>query len=104
MVMGPVRLCSESEVVDNSVQHFLVEGRLILLGKLAGRYYALDERCTHRGGPLSEGTLESGVITCPWHFGQFDIVTGEVRGPPPEEPLKTYGIRIEDANILISLP
>jgi CDP-4-dehydro-6-deoxyglucose reductase/3-phenylpropionate/trans-cinnamate dioxygenase ferredoxin subunit/anthranilate 1,2-dioxygenase ferredoxin subunit len=81
----------------------VIQGREILLGKFAGKYYALDERCTHRGGPLSEGTLEGGVITCPWHFGQFDIVTGEVRGPPPQEPLKSYELRVEGADILISI-
>ena len=73
------------------------------MGKVAGKYYALNERCTHRGGPLSEGTLEDGIVTCPWHFGQFDLVTGEVRGSPPEEPLKSYELRVEGANIFISI-
>ncbi len=52
-----VRLCSETDVVETSVRRFVVEGRRILLGKFAGKYYALDERCTHRGGHLSEGAL-----------------------------------------------
>lgn len=73
------------------------------MGKIAGKYYALNERCTHRGGPLSEGTLEDGIVTCPWHFGQFDLVTGEVRGSPPEESLKSYELRVEGANIFISI-
>jgi nitrite reductase/ring-hydroxylating ferredoxin subunit len=87
--LGLVRLCSESDVLDNSIRRFVVEGKEILLGKVAGRYYALDDRCTHRGGPLSEGALEGGIVTCPWHFGQFDLETGEVKSPPPEEPLKS---------------
>jgi nitrite reductase/ring-hydroxylating ferredoxin subunit len=102
MVM--VRLCSESDVVENSVRRFVVEGREILLGKFAGKYYALDESCTHRGGPLSEGAFDDGVITCLWHFGQFDLETGEVRGSPPSEPLKTFENRVEGADILISMP
>jgi nitrite reductase/ring-hydroxylating ferredoxin subunit len=89
--------------VDNSVRRFVVEGKEILVGKLAGRHYALDEKCTHRGDPLSEGSLEGGVITCPWHYGQFDLAIGEARGPPPAEPLKSYELRVEGADILISL-
>ena len=73
------------------------------MAKVAGRYYALDDRCSHRGGPLSEGTLEGGVVTCPWHFGKFDLETGEVKGPPPIEPLRTYEVRVESGNVLISI-
>jgi nitrite reductase/ring-hydroxylating ferredoxin subunit len=98
-----VRLCSESDVVENWVRRFVVEGKEILVGKLRGKYHALDERRTHRGGPLSEGSLEDGVITCPWHYGQFDLATGEVRGPPPAEPLKSYELRVEGSDILVSI-
>jgi len=63
--LGLVRLCSESDVVDNSIRRFVVEGREILLVKIAGKYYALDSKCTHRGGPLSEGTLKDRMITYP---------------------------------------
>ena len=101
--MVTVRLCSESDIVNESVRRFVAAGTEILVGKLAGKYYALDERCTHRDGPLSEGSLEGGVITYPWHYGQFDLATGEVRGPPPAEPLKSYELRVEGADILISI-
>ena len=89
--------------MDNSVRRFVVEGKEILVGKLAAKYYALDERCTHRGAPVSEGSLEGGVVTSPWHYVQFDLATREVRGPPPAEPLKSYELRVEGADILISI-
>jgi len=89
--------------MDNSVRRFVVEGKEILVGKLAGKYYAIDERCTHRGGPLSKRSLEGGVITCPWHYGQFDLATREVRCPTPAAPLKTQELRVEEADILISI-
>jgi nitrite reductase/ring-hydroxylating ferredoxin subunit len=98
-----LKLCSESDIVDDSVRRFVAEGKEILVGKLAGKYYALDEGCTHRGGPLSEGSLEGGVITCSWHYVQFDLATSEVRGPPPADPLKSYELRVEVADILISI-
>ncbi len=101
--MALIRVCSESEIEDNSLCRFVVEGKDILLAKYEGKVYALDEKCTHREGPLSEGTLEDGVIVCPWHFGQFDLVTEKVRGPPPAEPSRSYQIQLEGAVIFISL-
>ena len=86
------------------VRLFVVEGREILSGRFAGNYYALDERYTHRGGPLSEGSLNGSFVKCPWHLGQFDLETREVRGSLPSEPLKTYEIRVEGADILRSTP
>jgi len=103
MELVMIRLCSGSNIVDNSVRRFVVEGKEILVGKTAGKYYALDERCTHGGGPLSEGSLDGGIITCPWHYGQFDLATGEVRSPPPAEPLKSYELRVEGTDIFISI-
>src|SRR5437867_10350905 len=83
-----VRVWSESDVGENSVRRFVVEGREILLGKFAGKYYAPDEKCTHRGGPLSEGVFDGGVIKCLWHFRQFDLKSGEVRGSPPRRTVE----------------
>jgi glycine betaine catabolism B len=69
-----------------------------------GQFYALSEKCTHRGGPLSEGTVEDSVITCPWHFGQFDLKTGSVVGPPASEPLKKYDLEIRNGTLYVLTP
>jgi nitrite reductase/ring-hydroxylating ferredoxin subunit/uncharacterized membrane protein len=53
---------------------------------------AFDDRCTHRGGPLSDGALVDGVVQCPWHGSQFDVATGEVICGPADEPIRTYPI------------
>lgn len=84
------------------MRRFVVIGREILLARHENEFYSLGERCTHRGGPLSEGTLERGVITCPWHFGQFDVKTGKVVGPPPFEPLEKFEVKVENGAIYIS--
>ena len=62
-------------------------GAEILVARIGGQFYALSERCTHRGGALSEGAMDIGVVTCPWHFAQFNLETGQVVGPPASEPL-----------------
>jgi glycine betaine catabolism B len=69
-----IRLCSVEDVPEASLKRFIIEGDEILLATFRGQYYALDERCTHRGGPLSEGSLEEGTVKCPWHFGQFSLI------------------------------
>ncbi len=81
-----------------------VDGLELLLAHYEGQFFALGEKCTHRGGPLSEGTLEDGVVTCPWHFGQFDIKTGRVLGPPPPEPLQKFELKVEEGVVLVSVP
>jgi 3-phenylpropionate/trans-cinnamate dioxygenase ferredoxin component len=95
-------VCSVKDTQEGSLKRFLVEGEEILVVRLKGEYYALEERCTHRGGPLSEGSLEGGYITCPWHFGQFVIATGEVASPPPTLSLKTRKVKIENGSVFVS--
>lgn len=51
---------------------------------------AFQDRCTHKGGPLSDGALICGTVQCPWHGSQFDVHTGEVKCGPAEEPIATY--------------
>ena len=92
------------EIPEKSMRRFTVNGREVLLARYESQFYVLSDRCTHRGGPLSEGTLEEGAITCPWHFGQFDVKTGQVLGPPPSEPLQKYEVRVENGTVLVSTP
>ena len=55
--------------------------RRVALFNAAGTCYAIDDTCTHRGGPLLEGTLENDVVTCPWHGARFCVRDGQVQGP-----------------------
>jgi len=97
-----IRLCSVEEVSEASLKRFIVDGEEILLARFKGQYYALDEGCTHRGGPLSEGTLEDGAITCPWHYGQFNLSTIQAMSPPPTTPLKIFKVRVENGSVFVS--
>lgn len=54
----------------------LPDGRQIALFNLEGKIFALDNACPHMGGPLGEGEIEDGCVTCPLHAWQFDIKTG----------------------------
>ena len=75
-------------------------GSAVLVGavavfNVAGRVCAAQAKCTHRGGPLNEGTLDGSTVTCPWHGSQFNVCTGAVMRGPAREPLKTYRVILE---------
>lgn len=53
---------------------------------------------------MSEGAVERGAVTCPLHYGQFDLRTGEAVGPPASERLRFYEVKLVDGSVFISLP
>jgi nitrite reductase/ring-hydroxylating ferredoxin subunit/uncharacterized membrane protein len=64
----------------------------IAVGHTEDGYAAFQDRCTHRGGPLSDGVLICGTVQCPWHGSQFDVKTGEVKCGPAEKAIKVYPV------------
>jgi uncharacterized protein YbjT (DUF2867 family)/nitrite reductase/ring-hydroxylating ferredoxin subunit len=75
-------------------------GSVLLLGDVAvfnveGGFCATQARCTHRQGPLSEGTLDGSTVTCPLHGAQFNVWTGVVLRGPAKDPLKTYAVTVD---------
>lgn len=76
----------------------------IALFNVAGRLYAIDNRCSHANGPLCEGELEGSVVTCPWHGSQFDLETGQPLQPPANRPLQVHPIRVIDGSVYLASP
>ncbi|HWP57667.1 MAG TPA: Rieske (2Fe-2S) protein [Candidatus Acidoferrales bacterium] len=67
--------------------------REILLAKVAGRVYAIDNACGHSGYPLSRGKLDGYTVTCRWHNARFDVRTGEVIAPGADiKPVKRFEV------------
>jgi nitrite reductase/ring-hydroxylating ferredoxin subunit/uncharacterized membrane protein len=64
----------------------------IVVARTEKGHVAFQDRCTHRGGPLSDGVLICGTVQCPWHGSQFDVHTGEVKCGPGERKIATYEI------------
>lgn len=59
-----------------------VDGRHVAVFRLGDELHALDNMCLHRGGPLCEGPVENGVVTCPWHGWSYEIRTGTMVQDP----------------------
>ncbi len=79
------------------------DGKEIALFNCDGEYYAIDNDCTHIGGPLCEGEINGETVTCPWHGAEFNIRTGEVLGPPADENVNSYRVHVEGGRILIEI-
>jgi nitrite reductase/ring-hydroxylating ferredoxin subunit/uncharacterized membrane protein len=62
----------------------------VVVARTEDGYVAFADRCTHKGGPLSDGALICGTVQCPWHGSQFDVHSGEVKCGPAERSIKTY--------------
>ena len=80
-----------------------VGGKHIALFNVEGNYYAIDDTCTHKGGPLSDGKVTDGKVTCPWHGGTFDVITGEAVGPPAPIGVSRYNVRVVGDDIEIEV-
>ena len=80
-----------------------VQGKKIAIFKVDGKFYALDNSCGHRGGPLSEGSLDGNAVACPWHGFVFDVTTGNCATNPALQQ-STYKIKVEGSDLLVEIP
>ena len=78
-----VKVASISELEVGSCKTVEVNGKAIALFNVDGQVFALDNACLHQGGPLGEGMLEGEVVTCPWHFWEFNVRTPARRSEVP---------------------
>lgn len=85
-----------SAVAEGEARAFTVEGRELVLCKVDGEVCALAGICTHEDLPLDGGTVEDGVLTCPWHGAKYDVRTGRVLALPAVRPLRVYRARVEE--------
>ena len=97
-----VKVGQTSDVPSGEGKTFEIEGKGIAVFNVDGTFYALDNTCCHRGGPLGEGYLEGQVVTCPWHGWRFDVTTGQSPVNPAGK-VPAYPLKIEGTDILVEL-
>ena len=81
-----------------------IDGQVITIAKIDQDFYAFQEFCTHRYGPLSEGGFQDFKVQCPWHNSCFDVRTGKVTQGPAKVDLKTFKIEMRDGKVAVGLP
>ncbi len=98
-----VKLCDKTILTVRELKSFKIKGQEILAVNLVDKIYCLAGRCTHAGAPLAEGALDGEVLTCPWHYSQFNVTNGSVLRGPAYKPLKTYRVEERENSVFIDL-
>lgn len=80
-----------------------VKGRSVAVFNVGGTFYAVENVCTHDGGPLVEGDLDGFEVECPRHGARFDVRTGRPLCLPAFEPIETYTVKVEGDDVLIEI-
>ena len=101
--MALVRVASTSEVAPGHVRVFSAGDKSIALANLNGKFYAVDNLCTHDNGPLGEGRIDRNTIECPRHGARFDVQTGAVKALPAVRPIKTYRVEVEGEEVKVDV-
>lgn len=108
--MDYVEIAKTEEIPVGNMKAFVIQGNDILVVNYQGKYYALNNKCTHMKGELAKGKIEGKIITCPRHGSKFDITTGKCvsRAKIFFITMKTkyeprYEVRVEGNSIKIGL-
>lgn len=101
--MARVRVAQVSSVAAGEGCVVDAGGRSLALFNVAGTYYAIDNACAHRGGPLGEGDLDGRIVICPWHGWRWDVTTG-ANANNPAVKMACFPVSLENDEIYVDLP
>ena len=80
-----------------------VDGQTLALFNVDGTFYAIDNTCSHVGGPLGDGALIGNEVTCPLHGAQFDVTCGKALSGPARGDVKSFPVSLEGDDVLVEL-
>jgi nitrite reductase/ring-hydroxylating ferredoxin subunit/DMSO/TMAO reductase YedYZ heme-binding membrane subunit len=98
---GFVKVCDVNDIMEDRAKMFCVEDERIAVFKTGGKLFAVNNVCKHQNGPLGEGKVLDGCITCPWHGYQYLPHNGQ--SPPPfKEKVSTYDVKLTGTEVWIN--
>jgi 3-phenylpropionate/trans-cinnamate dioxygenase ferredoxin component len=104
MTTRPVTVARTTDIKPGELAAFDVQGLRIAVANANGRFFAIDDTCTHEQCSLTEeGTLDGTVVTCGCHGAQFDVTTGQVLAGPAVEPVTAYPLRVDQGELVIEI-
>jgi nitrite reductase (NADH) small subunit len=92
-----------SELGPGEMKLVEVDGTDVVVANVEGRFCAFGNLCPHEDGPLVEGELDGNIVTCPWHFTEFNVLTGEVVEGLTDEPIPVYEVRVEGDEVKVAV-
>jgi nitrite reductase (NADH) small subunit len=97
-----IKVAARGDVPEGTGKTVEAGGRQIALFNASGKFYAIDNTCKHRGGPLGEGELDGTSVTCPWHGWEYDITTG-ANLDDANVKVGCYPVKIEGDDVLVEV-
>ena len=97
------RVCKVTDLPDPGKTVVEIGDRLVAVFHVDGEFWAVDDLCTHDGGPLANGQLDGHTIICPRHGARFDIRTGRVLSMPATRDIAAHEVKLEDGGVWIRL-
>jgi len=97
-----VKVANASELKPGQGRAVAANGVEIALFNVDGNFYAIDNTCSHRGGPLGEGVLDGDIVTCPWHGWRYSVKTG-VSAVMPSVSVKSFEVKVEGDDVLVNV-
>ncbi|MEK6902061.1 MAG: Rieske 2Fe-2S domain-containing protein [archaeon] len=101
--MPAQRIGSITDVPEGKSKLFTVNNTPIGVFHVNEKWFAIYDKCSHRGGMLHEGERDGTVVSCPIHGAQFDITTGQNLSPPAPSPVKAYKIWVEGNDLILEI-
>ena len=98
-----VRVARTAEVPAGQAKVVQAQGQRLALSNVEGSYYAIEDLCTHDGGPLGEGMLIGPLLECPRHGARFDVKTGRPVTLPAVIPVKTFPVKITGDEVWVEI-
>jgi 3-phenylpropionate/trans-cinnamate dioxygenase ferredoxin subunit len=93
-----------SDHADGEMREFTEVGEYgIVVCRVAGRLYAIEDHCSHADTPLSDGALRGAMVVCPLHGAQFDVRDGTHQGPPAWEGIACYAVTEDEGGVTVDL-
>lgn len=92
-----------AECPPGTAREVVVDEQLVALFNIGGELYAMDGICAHQGGPLGQGQIDAGVVTCPWHGWQYDVATGRQR-TSQSICQRRFQVRVRGDTIMVGVP
>jgi nitrite reductase (NADH) small subunit len=100
-----IRVATCDQVPPRQGRSITIGDRELAIFNLGDRYFATDNRCPHKAGPLADGIVTGTSVVCPLHTWKINLVDGCVQRPPGSEHcVATYAVRVEDGVIAVSVP
>lgn len=98
-----VKVAGAGDLAEGRAKVVQAKGQMLALARVGADYFALEDLCTHDGGPLGEGEIFGDLIECPRHGARFSVRTGQAITLPAVLGVKTYPVKVQGEDILVQV-